>query len=369
MILVTLLFLNIGLTQADSEDAVLFDAKMSSKYCSGAFKSKCYPADRALDHDYQAENDWNTSSITKDSIGTHWWEARMTTTMVQQVVLKARVSRDQKRITVTVSLYNGDTLAGKCQDLPDVYNPYLYISGDIHTLDCDRVAADRIRVAATSTRTAKMSLKVYGIRVIKAHCSKPAIGSLGVTENGNLAPNNKSIASGSSYTLTCNHGSKLTGPAKMTCSNGSLSSASWCVPVASFVQASSVPDTLHSPDQAIDNDLTTYSIIKAAPGKSASGSADKPLFMRVYFPALVELGTVTFKTYCFSKKDKFWIIMLYKDMIRSCSTYFCDSYGEVTATIVCDSEYQINNGHAFQIDYDPKNRKDPFILFDIKWSG
>lgn len=321
-------------------EAMLYDAEQSSKYCTGFLKHECYPAKHGLSDD-------SHSSITGSGTGTHWWQASMATVIVQQVEVKANAYPLEGNMTV--SLYNGGALAGTCQ-------PFQDHTGEAYTLDCDRVAADRVRVAATSTDQ-EIQLWVYSIRVIIAHCSKPQAGLL----NGKLAPSSDSIPSDSSYILTCNPGSKLTGPAKMKCSNGSLSSISTCMPVGSFALASlTSSDPLHSADQAIDNDLSTYSVTNPTPG-----AGSKP-WVKVYFPASVELGEITFKTYCFSERHMIKVCAVVEG-VRStgCVLHPCGSYGEVTTT----SSYDHGSMHALLVEYNTMNTKDPLILFDIKWSG
>ena len=76
----------------------------------------------------------------------------MATIIVKQIALKAMASNGEE---ITVSLYSGETLVGKCQ----TYSSY----GIKETLSCDNVAADRVKLKKTSTKTTRLT--VYEISV------------------------------------------------------------------------------------------------------------------------------------------------------------------------------------------------------------
>ena len=172
--------------------------------------------------------------------------------------------------------------------------------------------------------------RLQKVPTVPANCSKPTTGLL----NGKLTPSTD-IASGANFTLTCNHGSVLTGPATINCSDGTLSSPSGCMPVASFAQDftdsgtfKALRDILHSPDKAIDNDPSTYAwLASRGPWNGEIPTAG----LKVYFKAIVEVESVTFTAYCFSDEDQFTVSMVYKDEdnFRSCGSSRCDSYGEL----------------------------------------
>ena len=80
----------------------------------------------------------------------------MANTIVYQIVLKAGASYGKE---ITVSLYNGETLAGRCKSHSG--------SRGIENLRCDRVKANRVRLAMTNTRR-KAHLTVWEIKVTGA---------------------------------------------------------------------------------------------------------------------------------------------------------------------------------------------------------
>lgn len=364
VLLLVLLLLQPGCTYSssrDTADAVLYEARQSSTLCESRCTfctSICYEAQLALN------NNWDYASLTTDGSSEAWWEARMATIIVQKIELKVSTwSRSPESTLITVSLHKAGKLAGRCQPVVN--------DGSAQALQCDRVAADKVKVTVQSTDNTK--LYVYGISVIPAvpaNCSKPITGLL----NGKLTPSTD-IASGANFTLTCNHGSVLTGPGTIKCSDGTLSSPSGCMPVASFAQSSynpgTVKDTLVSPDKAIDNDPSTYARINSTPWGEIPTAG-----LKVYFKAIVEVESVTFTAYCFSDEDQFTVSMVYKDEdnSRSCGSSRCDSYGEVTKTIGirCKQARTVphsdKSGHVLKLDYKSK-KASPLILFDINWSG
>ena len=72
----------------------------------------------------------------------------MANTLVYQIELKALTSISEE---ITVSLYNGETLAGRCKSHNGTYST--------QTLSCDRVAANRVRLTMTCTRNAYLVLR------------------------------------------------------------------------------------------------------------------------------------------------------------------------------------------------------------------
>ena len=111
------------------------------------YSGKCDNASLAID------GDWNTYSRTAKTTGTHWWQVSMPNTLVYQIVLVADTGYSDE---ITVSLYNGETLAGQCKSY----------TGGTQTLSCDRVAADRVRLTVTST--SRIYLYVFEIKVTGA---------------------------------------------------------------------------------------------------------------------------------------------------------------------------------------------------------
>ena len=77
----------------------------------------------------------------------------MTNTLVYQIMLKASTETGAE---ITVSLYSGETLAGRCESHT--------VNGVTQTLSCDRVTADRVRL--TMTTTTETHLYVYEIKVL-----------------------------------------------------------------------------------------------------------------------------------------------------------------------------------------------------------
>ena len=127
-----------GFYTTPSGEVALFNAEQSST-------DKRLTASRAID------GDWYTRSVTVTATGTHWWQVSMTKTTVYQIVLRARTGYS----VITVSLYSGETLAGQCKSHTG--------SHSTETLSCDRVTADRVRLAMSSTSST--TLKVYEIKV------------------------------------------------------------------------------------------------------------------------------------------------------------------------------------------------------------
>jgi len=108
---------------------------------------------------------WDTFSYTDYITGTHWWRASLTNPMiVHQVELRAWSYTGD---VVTVELYKGEELAGQCENHPGDWTR--------HTLDCDRVYADRVLLTLTSTRSTTW-LRVYEIRVTGATPYSKSIG-------------------------------------------------------------------------------------------------------------------------------------------------------------------------------------------------
>ena len=93
--------------------------------------------------------------MTEHASGTHWWQVSMPNTLVYQIVLVAETGYSDE---ITVSLYNGETLAGEC--------PSHTGSWGLETLSCDTVVADRVRLAVTST--SMTILVVFEIKVTGA---------------------------------------------------------------------------------------------------------------------------------------------------------------------------------------------------------
>jgi len=124
--------------------------------------------------------------------------------------------------------------------------------------------------------------------------------------------------------------------------------------VASFALASSTLSDAHSPDLAIDNDLTTY----------AATTHGSKSWYKVYLSSTTTILDVTFKSYCFSYKDVFVVYVMFEGQKVMCGRYKCDVYGEITETITCDGR-----GNVIRLEHRPNNDKLPLILFDIKWSG
>ena len=124
-----------------SGEVELFNVEQSST------SSSSYPASNAID------GIWYTRSRTDPATGTHWLQVSMSHTIVYQIVLKAwtRYSGEE----ITVSLYSGETLAGQCKSHAGSYGT--------ETLSCDRVAADRVRLTMSSTRSTYLA--VYEITV------------------------------------------------------------------------------------------------------------------------------------------------------------------------------------------------------------
>ena len=81
----------------------------------------------------------------------------MPNTLVYQIEL--RLGGDYSKKQITVSLYNGETLAGECQSHTGGW-------ASNRTLSCDRVVADRVRLTMTSTSWT--TLYVEEIRVTGA---------------------------------------------------------------------------------------------------------------------------------------------------------------------------------------------------------
>ena len=95
------------------------------------------------------------ASSTIRGIGTHWWQADLANRMiVQQVYLRA--STDSNGDTITVALYSGKKVVGKCETHTGKSNGQY--------LACDKVSADRVRLEAISTY-ASAGLSVYEIKV------------------------------------------------------------------------------------------------------------------------------------------------------------------------------------------------------------
>ena len=80
----------------------------------------------------------------------------MSNTRVYQIVLKAALAQKHSgERRITISLYSGETLAGQCESHT--------VSHSTETLSCDRVTADRVRLAVSSTTAT--ALAAYEITV------------------------------------------------------------------------------------------------------------------------------------------------------------------------------------------------------------
>ena len=84
----------------------------------------------------------------------------MTNMPVYQIVLRASGEK------ITVSLYSGETLAGRCKS-------HTGSGGQTQTLSCDRVTADRVRLTMTGS---SIVLNVYGIKVTRVTRVSATIG-------------------------------------------------------------------------------------------------------------------------------------------------------------------------------------------------
>lgn len=135
----------------------LFNAEQVSTYAN-------YNASRAIDGDEK------TYSYTKTFTGTHWWQVSMTDTIVSQIVLKA--ANYNGRYEINVSLYNGETQVGACDQHSG--------GGRAETLSCDEpVTANRVKL--TFTCTEGNELEVYEIKVTGA-----AVMPMGITGDWNF---------------------------------------------------------------------------------------------------------------------------------------------------------------------------------------
>ena len=131
-----------GFYTTPSGEVALFNAEQSSTYTN-------YTASNAID------GDWGTRSKTPWATGTHWWQVSMSNTAVYQIVLRAgTITSDE----ITVSLYSGETLTGRCKS-------HSGSDASNETLSCDKVSADRVRLAMSNT--SRTYLWVYEIKVLR----------------------------------------------------------------------------------------------------------------------------------------------------------------------------------------------------------
>ena len=143
-IMILLNICHIVVLTLSSGEVELFNVEQSSTHC---YSGPCYPASRAID------GDWDTRSLTAFATGTHWLQVSMSNTTVYQIVLRAYAPYNE----ITVSLYSGETLAGECE------SHYTGSYASTKTLSCDRVTADRVRLAVSSK--IRTYLAVYEITV------------------------------------------------------------------------------------------------------------------------------------------------------------------------------------------------------------
>lgn len=187
-----------------------------------------------------------------------------------------------------------------------------------------------------------------------ANCSSP------VVRNGTVAPETD-IASGSSYTVTCTVPYIAHGEPTVLCTDGVLSALPSCaLPTPpSFLLTSSV-EGLHTPELAVDNDLTTYAAV------SAHGSGP---WYKVYLPYTATVQSVTFTAYCTTVRDVFTVSMMQGDQQSQCGQYQCTQLGEVTLTVACGITGKRIPLTGNVIKLELNNRQAPLILFNIEWAG
>ena len=204
---------------------------------------------------------------------------------VEKVVIEKGYSKDSSCV-FTVSVYDGEvetvcgTYTGKAYSKP-YYN---------ETVQCGGKRGDSVRLGQTGCERYLLvyEIKVYGESNV-TKCSRPTI------TNASLVPDSDTIASGASYTVTCQAGFTLKkeglvvsgGSNDLLClSNGSLSAplptceASVEIPL-DRAELSSVYDGL-SAVQAIDSDLATQALT----------IAENPAWLRLYFKNSSNVGKV-----------------------------------------------------------------------------
>ena len=196
---------------------------------------------------------------------------------VEKVVIEKGYSKDSSCV-YTVSVYKGEveTVCGTYTGKVSIYYNKM--------VQCGGKRGDSVRLEQTEcTQYLNVhEIKVYGEYNI-SECSKPDI------TNAVLAPTSATIASGASYTVTCNEGTVMSGgSAQLLCTDEGSFSASLpsCEATGDLISLDRAEQSStheeYTADRAIDNKLTTKSITNAT----------DPAWLRVYFKNPSDVGKV-----------------------------------------------------------------------------